>query len=56
MLGGNIVGRTNTMSLEIYNSVFNGEYDRAIVLSSLLGIASIAAYAVLQHVSRKERP
>jgi len=55
MLGGNIVGRTNTVSLEIYNAVFNGEYDRAIVLSALLGIVSIAAYAMLQLVARKER-
>jgi len=48
MLGGNIVGKTNTMSLEIYNAVFNGEYQRAIVLSGLLSIASIAVFVVLR--------
>lgn len=41
MLGGNIIGRTNTMSLEIYNSVSIGEYDRALILSALLGGASL---------------
>lgn len=55
MLGGNIVGRTNTVSLEIYNAVFNGDYDRAIALSTLLGVVSILAYALLQHFSRNER-
>ena len=52
MLGGNIVGRTNTMSLEIYNAVFNGEYPRAIVLSAALGIASIAVFVILRRSSR----
>ncbi|WJS84388.1 molybdate ABC transporter permease subunit [Paracoccus sp. TOH] len=52
MLGGNIVGRTNTMSLEIYNAVFNGEYDRALVLSALLGLVSVAVYAVIRRNAR----
>lgn len=37
MLGGNIAGRTNTISLEIDNAVFTGEYQRAMVLVLLLG-------------------
>lgn len=52
MLGGNIVGRTNTMSLEIYNAVFNGEYPRAVVLSALLGLASIAVFVILRRNAR----
>lgn len=52
MLGGSIVGKTNTMSLEIYNAVFNGEYPRAIVLSDILGVASIVVFVVLQHSFR----
>jgi molybdate transport system permease protein len=40
MLGGNIAGRTNTVSLEVYNAVFTGEYDRALVLVALLGTVS----------------
>lgn len=52
MLGGNIVGRTNTMSLEIYNTVFNGEYQRAVALSVLLGLASVVVFVILQRTSR----
>ncbi len=36
MLGGNIIGRANTLSLEIYNSVFTGEFERAAILAVLL--------------------
>lgn len=36
MLGDKIVGRTNTMLLEIYNAVFNSEYPHAIILSACL--------------------
>jgi molybdate transport system permease protein len=52
MLGGNIVGKTNTMSLEIYNAVFNGEYPRAVVLSSILGVTSIVVFLMLRRFSR----
>lgn len=52
MLGGNIVGRTNTMSLEIYNAVFNSEFSRAIVLSSLLGLASIVVFIILRRSAK----
>lgn len=41
MLGGNIAGRTNTISLEVYNAVFTGEYERAFVLVALLGGVSL---------------
>lgn len=51
MLGGNVIGRTNTLSLEIYNAVFNGEFERAAVLSSIIGIASISMFAVLKKFS-----
>ncbi len=40
MLGGNISGRTNTISLEIYNAVFTGEYEKALVLVMILGTIS----------------
>ncbi len=53
MLGGNIVGRTNTMSLEIYNAVFNGEYSKAMVLSAGLGFASLAVFIMLRRMSRQ---
>jgi len=41
MLGGNIAGKTNTISLEVYNAVFSGEYERAFVLVALLGSVSL---------------
>lgn len=51
MLGGNIIGRTNTLSLEIYNAVFSGEFDRAIVLSCVIGAVSLCIFAVLRKLS-----
>ena len=54
MLGGNIIGKTNTMSLEIYNAVFNGEYPRALALSALLGIASIFIFFALRKSSSRQ--
>jgi len=50
MLGGNIAGRTNTVSLEIYNAVFAGEYSRGIVLTVLLGLASLAVFWFMRRV------
>ena len=41
MLGGNISGKTSTISLEVYNAVFTGEYDRAFVLVFLLGMVTL---------------
>lgn len=41
MLGGNIIGRTNTIALEVYNSVFLGDFQRAFLLAGLLGIVSL---------------
>jgi molybdate transport system permease protein len=37
MLGGNILGRTETLSLSIFNSVTTGDYRQGALLSSLLG-------------------
>lgn len=52
MLGGNIMGRTNTMSLEIYNAVFNGEYPKAAVLSATLGMVSLVIFVLLRRTAR----
>ncbi len=51
MLGGNIVGRTNTLSLEIYNSVFTGEFERAGVLAALLACVSLLILIILRKLS-----
>ncbi|THF56892.1 molybdate ABC transporter permease subunit [Pseudothauera rhizosphaerae] len=44
MLGGNVIGRTNTVSLEIYNAVSGGDFQRAAVLSALLGVLTLAMF------------
>jgi molybdate transport system permease protein len=51
MLGGNIVGRTNTLSLEIYNSVFTGEFARAGFLAAVLGSVSLLILLLLRRIS-----
>lgn len=51
MLGGDIIGKTNTLSLEIYNAVFSGEFDRAMVLSAIIGIISLGLFLVLRRLS-----
>lgn len=48
MLGGNIVGRTNTISLEIYNAVTQGAFARATLLSAGLGLFSILVILTLR--------
>jgi molybdate transport system permease protein len=48
MLGGNVIGRTNTLSLEIYNAVYNGEFERAAVLSVIIGVASVGIFTLLK--------
>lgn len=51
MIGGNIIGRTNTMSLEIYNSVFSGEFDKAAMLSMIIGVMSLMIFISLKKLS-----
>jgi molybdate transport system permease protein len=51
MLGGNIIGRTNTLSLEIYNSVSYGDFDRALELCAILAVAGLVLYIVLEKIS-----
>ena len=51
MLGGNIVGKTNTISLEIYNSVFTGEFERASILAGILGLVSLLILVSLKKIS-----
>lgn len=54
MLGGNIAGRTNTLSLEIFNSVSTGEYRRAAALCLLLGILSLLLYLAVEFCQSKK--
>jgi len=52
MLGGNIVGKTETVSLAIYNAVFEGNFEKAAVFSILLGILSFAMFYGLKKISK----
>ncbi len=56
MLGGNIVGRTETLSLAIYNAVFEGEFLRAAIFSIILTVIAVAVLLVLNTVNRKRIP
>lgn len=51
MLGGNIIGRTNTLSLEIYNCVFTGELGRAMILCGIIATLSGAMLFTLKRLS-----
>jgi molybdate transport system permease protein len=46
MLGGNIAGKTETLSLAIYNSVLDGNFSYAMKVSALLGSASIIIFII----------
>jgi molybdate transport system permease protein len=51
MLGGNVPGRTTTVSLEIFNAVSGGEFSRAAALSLLLGLISLALFGLLRRLT-----
>jgi len=53
LLGGDIIGRTNTISLEIYNAVFSGDFARAGVLACLLTLVSVALTLALKRTGRE---
>jgi molybdate transport system permease protein len=54
MIGGNIAGRTNTLSLEIYNLVSRGEFDAAMRLCAILAAAGLILWALLEKYRIKE--
>lgn len=55
MLGGNIIGKTDTISLAIYNAVFDGDYDLALVLCSVLICISIVIFVGLHYFQKKAK-
>jgi len=52
MLGGNIEGRTVTASLDIYNAVIGGDFERAAAVSMLLGLVSSGLFILLRRNAR----
>jgi molybdate transport system permease protein len=55
MLGGNIVGKTDTMSLAIYNAVFDGDYNLALILCAFLIVISIGIFFTLNTIASAKR-
>jgi molybdate transport system permease protein len=51
MLGGNLIGKTDTLSLAIYNSVLDGDFHCATLYSGWLALFSIAVFVLLKRFS-----
>ncbi len=51
MLGGNIIGKTETVSLAVYNAVFEGNFEKAALLSFMLGLISLIMFYALKKIS-----
>ena len=47
MLGGNIVGKTDTISLAIFNAVYDGHNERALILSLILVVVSVLMFGFI---------
>ncbi len=54
MLGGNIIGKTDTMSLAIYNAIYDGDYKLAMILSIILVIISLTFFILLYFLQREK--
>ena len=54
MVGGNIAGRTNTISLEIFNSVSRREFDQAGALCILLAVSGLLLFIALEKLQQKK--
>ena len=47
ILGGNIIGKIDTISLAIYNAVYDGRNDQALALSLVLVMLSFILFWVI---------
>ena len=47
ILGGNIIGKTDTISLAIYNAVYDGRNDQALTLSLVLVVLSFFLFFII---------
>ncbi|ACM93302.1 molybdenum ABC transporter, permease protein [Nautilia profundicola AmH] len=50
MLGGNIPFKTNTISIEIFSAVFNGDIDTAMYLSLIMFAVSFILFIFLKYI------
>lgn len=54
MLGGNIVGKTDTLGLAIMGAVYDGENERALILSVFLVISSLILFFAISLLDKKQ--
>ena len=47
ILGGNIIGKTDAISLAIYNAVYDGRNDQALALSLVLVVLSFVLFFII---------
>ena len=55
LLGGNLVGKTDTLSLAIYNAVLDGDFACARNHAFILATLALLLFAVLDRLSRDGR-
>lgn len=55
MIGGNIIGKTDTISLAIYNAVFDGDYNLALILSGILIVISLIFFIILNFLQTNQK-
>ena len=53
LIGGNIIGKTETISLAIYNAALGAEYEKAGVYASILGIFAIVIFLSLRILQKE---
>lgn len=53
MLGGNLSGRTNTLSLEIFNAVSRADFDAATALCLVLSAFTLLVFVLLEALRRR---
>ncbi|WP_235183847.1 molybdate ABC transporter permease subunit [Campylobacter iguaniorum] len=53
MLGGNIIGKTDTISLAIFNAVYDGENQKALFLSLILVVLSLSMFFIINLLKKK---
>ena len=55
MLGGNIAGKTETISLAIFNAVYEGNFQKAAGLSFLLALLSVLLFLAIQRAGKEDK-
>jgi molybdate ABC transporter, permease protein len=53
ILGGNIIGKTDTISLAIYNAVYDGRSDQALALSLVLVVLSFILFWIINLLDKR---